>query len=628
MSDARGGRDQTTQTAEIPDKHVPAVEYTDLPEALPMKKVIGPSVLLLAGAIGSGEYVLWPYITSQVGLALVWLVVIGVGTQYFLNMEIERYTLATGETAVTGFTRLWKPWGLLFIAMTVIPWMWPGWATGGTTTLSFALGFSEDLIPYITIGVLALIGAVLTASPVVYRTVEKIQFFMVALIVLFILYAIVALLGSDGYTALAKGFVEVDKIPDAIEAIPIATLLGAIAFAGAGGAMNLVQSNWVRDKGLGMGAEAAQGRLAVHRGRGRRTDHGLLLPPRRAEHAALERVVEASPTASSSATFFVIGGVTLLVFMTLTFVTIGTGGDAEQFDFIKLQGEALEADYGSWLGTAFWLIGSVVLFSTNLTVLDMVGRLTADVLKTGVLRENERWSESKLYFITVWAMILFGSIILLSGVTQPIVLLVIASCLNGVVMFVYSMLLLKLNRGVLPREIGLRGGRLGGDLLGRALLRRLLGGAGLRPGGSAVLTWTVPRHRRRRTASRSACSGSTPDVVGVGDEGEQAVADVGRVGAARRGLPGRAAAGRAPCRRTAAPGRPGGSPSVTESRRFSCALIDSQTSLMASASPPGARSSPAGAKTCGLRRCIFSMMSPATSSIVKSPDSSAITAWK
>ena len=35
-------------------------------------------------------------------------------------MEIERYTLATGETAVTGFTRLWKPWGVLFIAMTVI----------------------------------------------------------------------------------------------------------------------------------------------------------------------------------------------------------------------------------------------------------------------------------------------------------------------------------------------------------------------------------------------------------------------------------------------------------------------------------------------------------------------------
>ena len=188
---------------EIPSRNLAPVEYADLPEPLPMKRVLGPSVLLLAGAIGSGEYVLWPYSTSQVGLALVWLVLVGVGTQYFLNMEIERYTLATGETAVTGFTRLWKPWGALFIVMTIVPWAWPGWATGGTTTLSFALGFSEAAVPYITIGVLLLIGAVLTVSPVVYQTVEKIQFFFVGLIVLFMLYALVALIGVDGYAAVA-----------------------------------------------------------------------------------------------------------------------------------------------------------------------------------------------------------------------------------------------------------------------------------------------------------------------------------------------------------------------------------------------------------------------------------------
>jgi hypothetical protein len=37
-----------------------------------------------------------------VGIALVWLSVLGKTVQYFLNMEIERYTLVTGETAVTG----------------------------------------------------------------------------------------------------------------------------------------------------------------------------------------------------------------------------------------------------------------------------------------------------------------------------------------------------------------------------------------------------------------------------------------------------------------------------------------------------------------------------------------------
>ena len=40
------------------------LEYADLTEPLPLKNVLGPSVLLLAGAIGSGEYVLWPYIIA------------------------------------------------------------------------------------------------------------------------------------------------------------------------------------------------------------------------------------------------------------------------------------------------------------------------------------------------------------------------------------------------------------------------------------------------------------------------------------------------------------------------------------------------------------------------------------
>ena len=147
--------------------------------------------------------------------------------------------------------------------------------------------------------------------------------------------------------------------------------------------------------------------------------------------------------------------------MTLTAVTIGVGAnEAESFDFIRAQGEALGQLQGGWLSTVFWLVGTVVLFSTNLAVLDMVGRVVADVLKTGPLRDNQSWSESKIYFTVVWLEIAFGSLILLSGVTQPIVLLVIASSLNGLVMFVYSCLLIQLNRSTLPAEIRTGGGRL------------------------------------------------------------------------------------------------------------------------------------------------------------------------
>ncbi len=63
---------------------------------------------------------LWPFIASQVGLVLLWGALVGVVTQFFLNMEVERYTLATGETAVTGFNRFWKHWGLVFAVLVLL----------------------------------------------------------------------------------------------------------------------------------------------------------------------------------------------------------------------------------------------------------------------------------------------------------------------------------------------------------------------------------------------------------------------------------------------------------------------------------------------------------------------------
>ena len=47
-----------------------------------------------------------------------------------------------------------------------------------------------------------------------------------------------------------KGIVNIGHIPEDME-LPL--LLGALAFAGAGGSMNLVQSDYVRDKGYAMG---------------------------------------------------------------------------------------------------------------------------------------------------------------------------------------------------------------------------------------------------------------------------------------------------------------------------------------------------------------------------------------
>jgi hypothetical protein len=87
----------------LPTQHLPPPQVRDLPEpSFRRWAIIGPGLVASGVGLASGEFILWPYIASRVGLVFLWGAVVGLATQWFLNMEIERYTLATGETALTG----------------------------------------------------------------------------------------------------------------------------------------------------------------------------------------------------------------------------------------------------------------------------------------------------------------------------------------------------------------------------------------------------------------------------------------------------------------------------------------------------------------------------------------------
>jgi len=91
--------------------------------------------------------------------------------------------------------------------------------------------------------------------------------------------------------------------------------------------------------------------------------------------------------------------------------------------------------------------------------------LAADVIKTSYARGA---NESKLYAGLVWGLVVIGIIVLLAGFDQPIVLLVISAVVGGFMMFLYSGLLILINRKILPEPIRVRGLRLG--MLGWSIL--------------------------------------------------------------------------------------------------------------------------------------------------------------
>jgi hypothetical protein len=232
----------------LPTKHLPPpLGSRDLPDPLPLRKIVGASVIILATALGSGELILWPYIVTQVGIGILWLAIVGFTMQFFLNMEIERYTLATGETAVAGFTRFWKPWGIIFILGAILPNLFPGWVTSSATAITFTFGINQDLYRYIAIGLLVTIGLIVSLSPVVYQSIEKIEMVLVSIILIFLVFAIfIATDGSAWAGVITKAPQGILDFPQTMGVIGAASLLGAIAFAGAG-----APTTWCRATTLG-----------------------------------------------------------------------------------------------------------------------------------------------------------------------------------------------------------------------------------------------------------------------------------------------------------------------------------------------------------------------------------------
>ena len=111
---------------------------------------------------------------------------------------------------------------------------------------SFPTRRSSDL----AIGMLLLIGVILTFAPVVYVMLERLIFVKIAAVALLVVLALIFAIRGKTYGALGDAVTH-PQFP--VNELGFALMMGAIAYAGAGGGQNLCQSNWIRDKGFGQG---------------------------------------------------------------------------------------------------------------------------------------------------------------------------------------------------------------------------------------------------------------------------------------------------------------------------------------------------------------------------------------
>ncbi len=78
---------------------------------------IGPGLILAGAIVGTGELIATTNVGAKVGFALLWLVIVSCVIKIFVQIELGRYAISSGETTLVGLRRLPGPGVLL-------PWWW------------------------------------------------------------------------------------------------------------------------------------------------------------------------------------------------------------------------------------------------------------------------------------------------------------------------------------------------------------------------------------------------------------------------------------------------------------------------------------------------------------------------
>lgn len=420
------------------------------PKPLPLKKLIGPSFIILGVGLGSGELILWPYLTSNYGLGIIWAAVLGITLQFYINMEIERYSLATGESIFVGLTRKYgKVTPFWFILTTLLPWLWPGIMASSATVFAAAMGI--EYAAWIGIGLLIFQGILYSLGKVVYKTQESVQKTIILVGVPFIFLVTLFFANPTDWTALGQGLFGVGRgfsfLP---EGLPVAIFLGALAYAGAGGNLNLAQSLYVKEKGYGMGKFS--GKITnVFKGKAQKIELEGYKVKLTKENIARFNIWWKRINTEHALVFWFTGALTMLMLSLLAYATVyGNPEVSTSINFVIEEATVIATKTSPFVGKFFLAMVAVMLFGTQFSVYGSNSRISSENLVIANSRMFPAKNLPKYFYIFLWLQVLAGIIILLSGFTEPLTLVVIGAVLNAMSMFIYSGLVLWMNMTTLP----------------------------------------------------------------------------------------------------------------------------------------------------------------------------------
>ena len=429
------------------------LKTSDLPEkTLPFWKIAGPGAILVGLSIGAGEIVIWPRIAAEYGGSMVWAAMVGIFIQLWVNFEIARWTIATGETVYTGFSRVWRGFAPLFILLTLVSWIAPGWARASGLALKALLigpeGWGSDTFwTVITFGAVALI---LFGPKLIYNSVEKTIEVLVAIVTIGLIAVVIAIGSADTWKELGGGLVNIGyKDPR----MSVKTLFIALVFAGAGGTANLFYTFYLRDKNIGMGGRLPQLQNPF-RGRTETVPSTGFVFEETEENRTRFTAWWNYVKKDQLLFFWALNTVTMMLFIFGALAVLHPKGIVpEKGTLIWDEAQVLAEVWGGPGRTIFLLVGVATLFSTQLALVDGVSRSISDIVYTnfkGARKRALNWWYMLIAGIWIIAGCLITFVMEQMGVSE-LGFLFNAAYMGGFAMALYVPLTLYINRRFLPK---------------------------------------------------------------------------------------------------------------------------------------------------------------------------------
>ena len=442
---------------------LPAWELDEIPAPTPFSlknaiKTIGPGAMLVGAAIGSGEWLLGPALTARYGGVLLWIATISILMQVCINTEASRYTLYTGEPIFTGYMRC-RPgarfWSFFYI-MADGTTLWPGLVANAATATAAAWLTSRGieaigsdavkvlsnpehqlLIKAFAYGIFAVCVSLVLFGKKVYNTIKIAITGMVIWILGYLIIIDVFMVDGGTWLQVGIGFLSFGNFGDDPANLDWGLVAAFAAFAGAGGLGNAGTSNYIREQGWGMGGKVGAIPAAIG-GREISLSHIGKVFPLTDENIRRFREWYKYVRFDQYGIWMVgcFFGIALPAMLALQF--IGRNLELSGWEGAAFQAAGIAQQYGPVFWYLTLLCGFLVLFSSQLLVVDSVGRRWSDMIWTGTLASG-RTQETRRGVITGFGIAsLLYALLIGTGQLSGMGMLYAALIIYGVPLAVYG----------------------------------------------------------------------------------------------------------------------------------------------------------------------------------------------